>query len=99
MKKPQRFVAGTGPARILMAGSGLDVPRAARRRALRFTNAAAAITESAAMVATGTATALRAVTSRTSVVGQSTVNESQAETADFAVRADCEPEPRFRSIS
>lgn len=57
-KPPVRLRDGHGPARVLMGGSGLSVPSAARRRALAFTGAAAGMAASGTAVAAAGASSL-----------------------------------------
>jgi hypothetical protein len=58
MNEPLRLRDGDGAARVLMGGSGLNVPRASRRRALTFVSAAAAGTAVSGTAAAATTAAL-----------------------------------------
>lgn len=58
---PVRLRDGDGPARLLMRGSGLNVPSAARRRALAFTGAAAGMAASGTAAAAGATSLVKSV--------------------------------------
>jgi len=58
MTEPLRLRDGVGPAGVLMGGSGLEVPSAARRRALAFTSAAVGMTAASGTAVAATATSL-----------------------------------------
>jgi hypothetical protein len=61
MKEPQRLRDGSGSASLLLRGADLTVPRAARRRALAFTSAAASMAASGTAAAAGGATLAKGV--------------------------------------
>jgi hypothetical protein len=60
-KPPVRLRDGQGPARVLMRGSGLNVPSAARRRALTFTGVAAGMAASGTAAAAGATSLVKGV--------------------------------------
>lgn len=51
MKEPERLARGSGPARELMTGAAMQVPGAARKRALAFTKVAVGMTASSTALA------------------------------------------------
>lgn len=60
-KPPVRLRDSQGPARVLMRGSGLNVPSAARRRALTFTGVAAGMAASGTAAAAGATSLVKVV--------------------------------------